>query len=131
MDKSSMLWWIIFGLGSLAVAVAGWLCAIMIHFQDERHIRERDDARKQRDRLNTRNAELVEEVGKLQAAATDPLRERMAAALAESEDELGKCREERQMLRGKLAEALSKPRTVPTRRIDTTKPTRPQKEQEG
>ncbi len=98
----------------LSVAVA-----LRLHFLDERHLRERDDARKQRDRLNTRNAELVEAVQKLQAM------------LAESERELTQCRIEQRALALKLAKALSKPRTVPIKRVDATKPTHPQKEQEG
>ncbi len=46
--------------------------ALRLHFLDEKHLRERNDARKQRDRLNTRNAELVEEVGKLRTMVNDP-----------------------------------------------------------
>ncbi len=93
--------------------------------------KERDEARSQRDRLNTRNAELVEEAGKLAALVNDPQASRLALALEDSEHELDECRHERQMLRLRLAEALSKPRTVPIKRIDATKPRPPQKEQEG
>ncbi|SRR6266568_4072554 len=114
------------GITGLSVAVA-----LRLHFQDEKHLRERDDARKQRDRLNTRNAELAAEVGKLQAMVNDPQASRLARALEDSERELGECQHERRALALKLAEALSKPRTVPIKRVDATKPARPQKEQEG
>ncbi len=125
--------WIVGGVMASMAAITGLSVgvALRLHFLDERHIRERDDARAQRDRLNTRNGELVEEVGKLQAAATDPLRERMATALHESERELERCQHERRALALKLAEALLKPRTVPIRRVDARHPRPPQKEKEG
>ncbi len=119
-----MIGWII-GLVMAAMAAITGLSvavALRLHFLDERHLRERNDARGQRDRLNTRNAELVEEVA---------LAYRGADALDESERELDECRHERQMLRLRLAEALSKSRTVPSKRIDATKPTHPQKEQDA
>jgi|SRR6266567_4485600 len=66
----------------------------------------------------------------LQAMVNDPPSERLATALHESEHELERCEHERQMLRLRLAEALSKPRTVPIKRADATKPRPPQKSQE-
>ncbi len=114
------------GITLLAVGVA-----LRLHFLDERHIRERDDARAQRDRLNTRNAELVAEAEKLRTMVNDPQASRLARALEDSERELGECQRDRRKLALKLAEALSTRRTVPIRRVDAAKPTHPQKEQEG
>ncbi len=113
------------GITLLAVGVA-----LRLHFLDERHIRERDDARAQRDRLNTRNAELVAEAEKLRTMVNDPQASRLARALEDSERELGECQHERRALALKLAEALSTRRTVPIKRIDATKPRHPQKSQE-
>jgi len=61
----------------------------------------------------------------------DPQASRLARALEDSERQLDECQHERRTLALKLAEALSKPRTVPIKRIDATKPRPPQKEQEG
>ncbi len=125
--------WIVGGImaSMAATTLVAVAVALRLHFLDEKHLRERDDARKQRDRLNTRNAELVAEVGKLRTMVNDPQASRLALALEDSERELGECQHERRALALKLAEALSKPRTVPIRRVDATKPRPPQKEQEG
>lgn len=106
-----MIGWIFAGaFGLLALAFIGLNYVNLAFGRDYKA--ERDEARQQRDKLNTRNSELTaqlkdrdEEIEKLRAMIADPLADKLAGALHDSERELAESEQARQQLYEKVQKA--------------------------